>query len=136
MGLDAQATVRSTGNPVVIDIAGDDLGLLIGRHGETLELTPVPGQRDRRQACTPLVQGDRRCGALPPCAARKRCVSLANRQASRVRQTQHEIALDPMPAAERRVVHMALQNSPWVVTNSVGEEPNRHVVIAPRQGAR
>jgi spoIIIJ-associated protein len=62
--------------------------------------------------------------------------SLANRQASRVRQSHHEVTLDPMPAAERRVIHMALQNSPWVVTHSVGEEPHRRVVIAPRQVAR
>jgi spoIIIJ-associated protein len=62
--------------------------------------------------------------------------SLANRQASRVQQNNQEITLDPMPANERRVVHMTLQNSPWVVTNSVGEEPNRCVVIAPRQGNR
>jgi spoIIIJ-associated protein len=62
--------------------------------------------------------------------------SLANRQAARVRQSRQEITLDAMPAAERRVVHMTLQNNPWVATHSVGEEPNRCVVISPRQAQR
>ena len=135
MGLDAQATIRSTGNPVVIDIAGDDLGLLIGRHGDTLGslqylVNAIVGKRVHRW-CKVIVDVEhyrqRREDTLR---------ILANRQATRVRQSMREIALDPMPAAERRVVHMTLQNSPWVVTSSVGEEPNRHVVIAPRQGAR
>ena len=135
MGLDAQATIRSTGNPVVIDIAGDDLGLLIGRHGDTLGslqylVNAIVGKRVHRW-CKVIVDVEhyrqRREDTLR---------ILANRQAARVRQTMGEIALDPMPAAERRVVHMTLQNSPWVVTSSVGEEPQRHVVIAPRPGAR
>jgi spoIIIJ-associated protein len=135
MGLDAQATVRSTGNPVVIDITGDELGLLIGRHGETLSslqylVNAIVGKRVHRW-CKVIIDVEhyrlRREDTLR---------SMANRQAARVRQSRREIALDPMSAAERRVIHMTLQNNPWVVTNSVGEEPNRRVVIAPRQGAR
>jgi spoIIIJ-associated protein len=135
MGLDAVATVRSTGSPVVIDVMGDDLGLLIGRHGDTLAslqylVNAIVGKRVNRW-CKVIIDVEhyrmRREETLR---------ALANRQASRVRQSRHEIMLDPMPANERRVVHMTLQSSPWVVTNSVGEEPNRCVVIAPRQGAR
>jgi len=135
IGIDARATIRSTGNPVVIDIAGDDLGLLIGRHGDTLGslqylVNAIVGKRVHRW-CKVIVDVEhyrqRREDTLR---------ILANRQATRVRQTMQEIALDPMPAAERRVVHMTLQNSPWVVTSSVGDEPHRHVVIAPRPDAR
>lgn len=135
IGIDARATIRSSGNPVVIDIAGDDLGLLIGRHGDTLGslqylVNAIVGKRVHRW-CKVIVDVEhyrqRREDTLR---------ILANRQATRVRQTMQEIALDPMPAAERRVVHMALQNSPWVVTSSVGDEPHRHVVIAPRPDAR
>ncbi len=135
MGLTASATIRSSANPVVVDVLGDDLGLLIGRHGDTLGslqylVNAIVGRRVNRW-CKVIVDVEhyrvRREETLR---------SLANRQASRVRQIHHEIKLDPMPANERRVVHMTLQNSPWVVTNSVGEEPNRCVVISPRQGAR
>lgn len=135
MEMDAQATVRSAGNPVVIDVVGGELGLLIGRHGETLGsfqylVNAIVGKRVNRW-CKVIVDVEhyrmRREETLR---------SLATRQASRVRQTQQEIALDPMPAAERRVIHTVLQNNPWVTTNSVGEEPNRRVVIGPSQGAR
>jgi spoIIIJ-associated protein len=135
MGLDATATIRSTANPVVIDVLGDDLGLLIGRHGDTLAsmqylVNAIVGRRVNRW-CKVIVDVEhyrvRREETLR---------ALANRQAARVRQIHRDIKLDPMPANERRVVHMTLQNSPWVVTNSIGEEPNRCVVISPRQGAR
>jgi spoIIIJ-associated protein len=135
MAIDATASVRSAGTPIIIDVMGDDLGLLIGRHGDTLAslqylVNAIVGRRVNRW-CKVIVDVEhyrlRRDETLR---------SLANRQASRVRQSNQEITLDPMPANERRVVHMTLQNSPWVVTNSVGEEPNRSVVIAPRQGNR
>ncbi len=135
MGLTATAAVRSTANPVVVDVLGDDLGLLIGRHGDTLAslqylVNAIVGRRVNRW-CKVIVDVEhyrvRREETLR---------SLANRQAARVRQMHRDIKLDPMPANERRVVHMTLQNSPWVVTNSIGEEPNRCVVISPRQGAR
>jgi len=131
MGLDAQATVRSTGKPVIIDIQGDDLGLLIGRHGDTLGafqylVNSIVGKRVDRW-CKVVIDVEhyrlRREDSLR---------SLANRQAAKVRQTSLELVLDPMPAAERRIIHLTLQNSPWVVTNSVGEEPHRCVVIGPR----
>lgn len=135
MGIDAQATVRSAGNPVVIDVLGSELGLLIGRHGDTLSslqylVNAIVGKRVNRW-CKVIVDVEhyrlRREETLR---------SMATRHASRVRQSHLEVTLDPMPAAERRVIHVALQNSPWVVTHSVGEEPHRRVVIAPRQGAR
>jgi spoIIIJ-associated protein len=135
IGLDAQATVRSAGKPVIIDIQGDDLGLLIGRHGDTLGafqylVNSIVGKRVDRW-CKVVIDVEhyrlRREDSLR---------SLANRQAAKVRQTSQELTLDPMPAAERRIIHLTLQNSPWVVTNSTGEEPNRCVVIGPRLAER
>ncbi|HVC81988.1 MAG TPA: RNA-binding cell elongation regulator Jag/EloR [Chloroflexota bacterium] len=135
MGLDAQATVRSAGKPVIIDVQGADLGLLIGRHGDTLGafqylVNSIVGKRVDRW-CKVVIDVEhyrlRREESLR---------SLANRQAARVRQTSQELTLDPMPAAERRIIHLTLQNSPWVVTNSTGEEPNRCVVIGPRLAER
>jgi spoIIIJ-associated protein len=135
IGLDAQATVRSAGNPVVIDIQGEDLGLLIGRHGDTLSslqylVNSIVGKRVHRW-CKVVIDVEhyrlRREETLR---------TLANRQASRVRQTHQELVLEPMPAAERRIIHLTLQNSPWVVTHSKGEEPHRSVVIGPRPAER
>ena len=135
MGLDATATVRGLSNPVIIDIAGEDLGLLIGRHGDTLSslqylVNTIVGRRVNRW-CRVIVDVEhyrvRREETLR---------AVANRHASRVRQTRQDLTLEPMPANERRIVHMTLQSSPWVITHSVGEEPNRCVVIAPRPGAR
>ncbi|MGH2390354.1 MAG: RNA-binding cell elongation regulator Jag/EloR, partial [Chloroflexota bacterium] len=131
IGLDAQATVRSAGNPVVIDVQGEDLGLLIGRHGDTLGslqylVNSIVGKRVHRW-CKVVIDVEhyrlRREETLR---------TLANRQAARVRQTHQELVLEPMPAAERRIIHLTLQNSPWVVTHSKGDEPHRSVVIGPR----
>jgi spoIIIJ-associated protein len=135
VGLDAQATVRSAGNPVVIDVMGEDLGLLIGRHGDTLGafqylVNSIVGKRVHRW-CKVVIDVEhyrlRREDTLR---------SLANRQAARVRQTHQELIMEPMPAAERRIIHLTLQNSPWVVTHSKGEEPNRSVVIGLRPAER
>ncbi|MGH2411771.1 MAG: Jag N-terminal domain-containing protein, partial [Chloroflexota bacterium] len=96
IGLDAQATVRSAGKPVIIDIQGDDLGLLIGRHGDTLGafqylVNSIVGKRVDRW-CKVVIDVEhyrlRREESLR---------SLANRQAARVRQTSQELTLDPMP---------------------------------------
>ncbi|HEX3733361.1 MAG TPA: RNA-binding cell elongation regulator Jag/EloR, partial [Mycobacteriales bacterium] len=135
VGLDAQATVRSAGNPVVIDVMGEDLGLLIGRHGDTLGafqylVNSIVGKRVHRW-CKVVIDVEhyrlRREDTLR---------TLANRQAARVRQTHQELVMEPMPAAERRIIHLTLQNSPYVVTHSKGEEPNRSVVIGLRPAER
>jgi spoIIIJ-associated protein len=60
-------------------------------------------------------------------------VALAERMADRVRQTGNAITLEPMTAAERRLVHLALADDPELVTNSVGEGENRKLVISTRR---
>ncbi len=62
----------------------------------------------------------------------KLLVDLAKRMAERVRQSHQPIALEPMPAHERRIVHMALRDYPGVFTESTGEDEARKVVIMPR----
>jgi spoIIIJ-associated protein len=59
--------------------------------------------------------------------------ALALRQAERVRQQRRPIALDPMPANERRIIHLALQGHRDVDTHSEGEEPNRRLIITPKR---
>jgi spoIIIJ-associated protein len=113
---------------VFINVLGDDLGALIGRRGQTLSAL----QYLVNLAVSRSTMGDERI-VLDIEGYRKRrertLQALAHRLADRVRRTGHSVALEPMTAQERRVVHTALQDDPQVVTKSEGEEPFRKVVI-------
>ncbi|MDE2933438.1 MAG: Jag N-terminal domain-containing protein [Chloroflexota bacterium] len=113
----------------VIDISGDDLGMLIGRRGESLMafqyvVNLVMTRRfPGRGSITVDVEQYRR-------RREDQVVSLAERMAERVRDIGEPITLEPMSAAERRLVHLALVDDPEVETNSVGEGDSRKVVIS------
>lgn len=118
--------------PVLVDITGGDLSILIGRHAETLNalqlvtrlivgkevghaahiVVDVEGYRKRRE------EGLR---------------ELARKMAKQAVTTGRRQSLEPMSPAERRVIHMELRESAEVTTESVGEEPRRKVTIIPRQ---
>ncbi|ATW26402.1 RNA-binding cell elongation regulator Jag/EloR [Candidatus Formimonas warabiya] len=107
---------------------GDDLGILIGRRGETL---------DSLQYLANLVVG-KKCGqryriVLDVEGYRKRreqtLINLAHRLSEKVKRTGHNIVLEPMNPHERRIIHTALQNDQRVRTFSEGEEPYRKVII-------
>ncbi|HEY8394107.1 MAG TPA: RNA-binding cell elongation regulator Jag/EloR [Thermaerobacter sp.] len=109
---------------------GPDLGVLIGRRGAALQalqyLVNVAAGRvsDERRRIILDVGGyrERRRASLE---------RLALRMAERVRRTRRQVMLEPMSAAERRIIHLALQDHPDVRTESTGTEPNRRVVILP-----
>ncbi len=113
----------------VLDIKGDDLGLLIGRRGDTLValqylVNLILGRRyPGRGGVTIDVEHYRHRNE-------ERIVSLAKRMGDRVRQTGSPITLEPMSAAERRLVHMTFAEDPELETNSIGEGENRKVVIS------
>lgn len=117
--------------PLQINIVGDDLGVLIGRRGETLRdlqfLTRliVSRQVGRWPDVVVDVEGYKahRADAL---------VALAQRMADRVRSTGQPVTLEPMPAYERRIVHLALRDDKDVYTESTGEGDARKVQILPR----
>jgi spoIIIJ-associated protein len=118
-------------SPLALNIVGDDLGGLIGRRGETL--------RDLQFVARLLVS--RRLGAWPNFildvegykARRVNALqALALRMAEQVRQTGRPVILEPMPAHERRIVHLALRDDPAVYTESTGEGEERKVQILPR----
>jgi spoIIIJ-associated protein len=141
MGFDCQ--VMAVDNPSAIEVASDepptvfvdvngrDLGMLIGRRGENLSqfqymvnllvnkhldnwtrvIVDVEGYRVRRE---------------------ESLIGLANRVARQVARNRKPISLEPMPANERRVVHMALREDPMVTTESSGEAGNRRVTIQPK----
>jgi len=140
VGIDAEITIREPetigdgrGTALaVIDITGDDLGPLIGRRGESLLALQylVNHIVARRYPGTPII-------TLDAAGYRRRreeqLVGLAQRMAERVRRTRQPIPLEPMPAAERRIIHLALADHPDVVTHSIGEGEGRKVVISPRR---
>lgn len=118
-------------SPLCLNVVGDDLGILIGRRGETLrDLQFITRLILRRKLgvwpnLVVDVEGykDRRADVLG---------SLASRMADRVRQTGLPVALEPMPAYERRIIHLTLSDDPDVYTESTGEGEARKVQILPK----
>lgn len=120
------------GSLAVIDISGDDLGMLIGRRGESLMAFQyvvnlvVTRRHPGRGGVTLDVEGYRR-------RREDQLLALAERMADLVREHGDPITLEPMPPAERRLVHLALADDPELETNSTGEGESRKVVISPRE---
>lgn len=116
----------------IIDIKGDDLGVLIGPRGETLDSLQflsrlmVAHRLHRRSNFVVDVEGfrQRREQAL---------TRLAERMAEKARQRGEAIGLEPMSAYERRIIHMTLRNSEDVYTESTGEGKQRRVRIIPKK---
>ncbi len=114
-----------------VDIRGDDLSVLIGRHSETLNAfqyvaslvvgkevqdwvqlyVDVEGYRNRRE---------------------QQLIQMAKRMAEQVAKNGKRQSLEPMPSGERRIIHIALRDHPDVTTESTGEEPHRKVTIVPK----
>ncbi len=116
---------------VTLDVTGEDLGILIGRRGQTLASL---------QYMVRLIVGNRAQPGLPIIIdvegyKRRRCESLramACRIAEQVKTRNAPFTLEPMPAFERRVIHLTLANDPDVTTESTGLGEARKVVILPR----
>jgi spoIIIJ-associated protein len=134
MGIQATVVVRdatdNNGLPVVLDVEGDDLGILIGRQGETLRdlqyVTRLIVSRKLQRWVNLLVDvgGYKR--------RRERVLTeLAERMAERVAAEGRPLTLEPMPPHERRIVHLALRDHDSVTTESTGEGRHRKVVILP-----
>ena len=140
MDVDATASVRAPETAgdglgrtkAVLDINGEDLGLLIGRRGATMAslqylLNLIVSRRFKDMAPFQVdVEGYRRRREVWLC-------DLAFRMAERVRTTGRSVTLEPMPANERRIVHLALAKDPTVGTASVGEGESRKVAISVRR---
>ncbi len=132
MAVDATLTLKQVYNESldgpVFEIEGDDAGLLIGRKGETLNTIQfmvkyiVSHKIGDRVNVMIDVEGyqERRHQAL---------ANMAHRVAGRVSDTGRSIALEPMPPNERRIVHLALSDHPYVMTESAGVGDSRQVVI-------
>ena len=134
MGVRAQVTVRTGTDPITLDISGRDLGALIGWRGETLRaLQSVTNVMVGRH----LAEGERIIVDVERYRQRREHTvrEIALRAARQVKMTGDAITLDAMQAFERRAIHLALQDDPDVGSSSIGEEPDRRVVVGPRKPA-
>ncbi len=148
MGLDAEARLGESPAPVddeqtvaqvFIDIEGEDVGILIGKHGQTLQSF----QYLLNLTLNNRVEADDNSNVLRVIVdaggyRSRRSQSLdqtARHAASRAKRDRRTVRLDPMPAHERRLVHIALRGDEEITTGSEGREPHRCVVITPKNAA-
>ena len=134
MGVRAQVSVRSGSEPITLDISGRDLGALIGWRGETLRaLQAVTNVMVGKH----LAEGERIIVDVERYRQRREHTvrEIAMRAARQVKMTGDAITLDAMQPFERRAIHLALEGDPDVTSSSIGEEPERRVVVGPRKPA-
>ena len=130
MGLKAQVRITESAEEFLVDISGDDLGILIGRRGQTLDaleylagIAAFPGGATRKHVELDAEGYKER--------RRKQIERVALRKADEVVKRGRPAQLNPMTSAERKIVHLALRERTDVSTESEGREPNRAVVIFP-----
>lgn len=130
IGLKHELHVKLDRNIISIDVSGEKMGLLIGKRGDTLDavqmLTGLYVNRDKN---LPYIKVN-----IDTENYRKKreetLIRLAHGLERSVLRDKKSITLEPMTSNERRIIHSALQNSPKVKTYSIGEEPNRRMVIS------
>jgi spoIIIJ-associated protein len=132
MGIRCQVSTRATPESIVVDVSGRDLGVLIGWRGETLRalqtMTNLLASRKLGPDQRVIVDVERYR------QRREHTVrEIAYRAARQVKVTGDPITLDAMQPFERRAIHLALEADPDVTTVSIGEEPDRRVVVGPRR---
>jgi spoIIIJ-associated protein len=128
MGIDARVDVRETDDELLVSCNGADLGLLIGKHGQTIDALQYVANASsfRSSGGKPVTidaagYRDRRRATLEAIALRAADQAVAGER----------VRLDPMTAMERKVVHERLKTVEGIETSSEGTEPNRYVVVSP-----
>jgi spoIIIJ-associated protein len=130
LGLHATVDIEETEEEIRATVNGDDLGLLIGKHGSTIDAlqhlvfrAAFRGAEDRKQVVVDAAgYRERREGALH---------RMADRAAAEALQYGRPVELEPMRATERKVVHNYLSERRDVETHSEGDEPDRRLVVSP-----
>ena len=131
LGVDGRVDVREDDAAITLTCVGADVGLLIGRHGQTIDAVQY-----LLNAIAHRALGDERKEVVVDAAGyreRRRATleSMAVRTAQQVEATGERVELEPMTAVERKVVHLKLKEFAGVQTASEGAEPNRYVVVLP-----
>ena len=128
MGVQVAIRVTEEADHLSVSMMGDTLGILIGRRGDTLDalqyLVSLQVNKNREGYMRVSLDTENYRAKREEALTR-----LAQRMAARARKTGRKVTLEPMNPYERRVLHSALQNNPYVTTHSEGEEPYRRVVI-------
>ena len=128
MELEVEIQITNSENNYSVELKGDEMGVLIGRRGQTLDslqyLTNLAVNKNSDEYVKVKIDTEdyrkRRKETLE---------NLAKNIAYKVKRTKRPVSLEPMNPFERRVIHSALQNDKFVTTHSEGEEPYRHVVV-------
>ena len=131
IGAEVSVTAREVEDGVQVTCAGPDVALFIGKHGQTIDAVQYLANAIARAG------GEQHSVVVDAAGYRARRTAtlenLARRTASRAAATGRRVAMEPMTPVERKIVHEALKDDPEVETASEGAEPNRFVVVLPRQ---
>jgi spoIIIJ-associated protein len=130
LGSPVAVSIHEGDESIVATLSGPDLGLVIGKHGQTIDAIQYlanailwRGQEDRKSVVVDAAgYRDRRRASLE---------QLADRAAGEARASGQPVSLEPMTAIERKIVHLHLEEREDVETTSEGTEPNRFVVVKP-----
>jgi spoIIIJ-associated protein len=131
IGVRCRVELAEDDEVVTASLTGGDLGLLIGRHGQTIDSIQY-----LVNAVAYRTYGDDRKNVVVDAAGyrerrRETLETLAVRSAERATASGEPVELEPMSSVERRIVHVRLQDEPGVSTRSEGDEPHRYVVVEP-----
>jgi spoIIIJ-associated protein len=133
LDLDAEVAVEETPEEIAARVEGEDLGLLIGRRGQTIDAVQLICYRVAFRG-----RGERKRVSVDAAGYRQRRRDTVERQADRAAEraleSGKEIELEPMSPTERKIIHDRLKDRSGLETFSEGEEPERCVIIAPLVG--
>jgi spoIIIJ-associated protein len=128
MGIIVNIDTNLKDKHLFINLSGDDMGVLIGKRGQTLDaiqyLTSLVVNKDKEKYTRVVVDAENYRSKRE-----KTLEALAQRLATKVVKTRKSVKLEPMNPYERKVIHATLQNHPKVVTRSEGQDPYRRVMI-------
>jgi len=133
LDLEAKVSVEENNEEISARIDGEDVGVLIGRRGQTIDAVQLLCYRIAFRG-----RGDRKRVSVDASGYRERRREAIERQADRAAEraleTGKEIEIEPMSSSERKVAHDRLKDRPGIETFSEGEEPERCVIVAPLVG--
>jgi spoIIIJ-associated protein len=131
MGLKASVETQAGGDEIILDIRGENSGLLIGRKGQTLDalqylVTRIAGERPGSEGPHIVVDIENYRQRR-----RKSLEDMALRLGEKAKRQRKTVTVDALSTADRRIIHAALQDDPWVTTKSLGQGSYRRLLIIP-----
>lgn len=135
MNISYKGEFKSENNELVVDLSGEDMGVLIGKRGQTLDALQYLTSQvvNKHQTAYIRVKIDTENYRE---RRRETMETLAQNIAQKVKRTGKPVALEPMNPYERRIIHSILQNEKDIITRSEGVEPYRHVIVCPAKRRR